>query len=297
MMVLILIQVNKEILFKMHLLSNKLMSNKHISNKLKFNLAIIPLIVLSLTGCEELEPVLDQIKQSQISSDSSSSESSSASSSSKSSGSNALSNITTPQMVDAIKQALGKGVGDSIELLGKLNGFDAGQLYHIKLPEQLDKPASLLRKFGQGKKVDEVETRMNLAAKQAVSQAAPVFTEAIKDMSVQDAAGIMQGEDDAATAYFRRKTEDSLRSRFQPIISTATDETGLTSSLKSLNKSIKKISPSLNRYTVDIDKYVLDHSLNALFDRIAVEEKLIREQPLERTTDLLKTVYGYFDNK
>lgn len=256
------------------------------SNKLKISLVILPLIAFSLTGCKELEPALDKIKQSQNSSESSSIPSSDGSSSSK---------ITTPQMVDAIKQALSKGVGDSIELLGKLDGFDAGQLYHIKLPEQLDKPASLLRKFGQGKKVDEVETRLNLAAKQAVSQAAPVFTQAIKDMSVKDAAGIMQGSDNAATAYFRDKTEASLRSQFQPIISDATDETGLTSSLKSMNKSINKVSPLLSNYTVDIDKYVLDNSLNALFDRIAVEEKLIRDKPLERTTDLLKTVYGYFD--
>jgi transketolase len=196
-------------------------------------------------------------------------------------------------MAQAIKEALAQGVNDSIYLLGALEGFNLSDLYHIPIPEKLTKPAELLRKLGQGNKVDEFELRLNRSAQQAVKQSTDIFTSAIQQMTVKDALNIMQGADNAATIYFRQRTETSLRERFMPIISKATDQTGLTSSYKALDQSINKIYPA-NTYTINIDEYVMDHAMGALFDSIAVEEKLIREQPLKRTTELMKTVFGHF---
>lgn len=198
------------------------------------------------------------------------------------------------EMAAAIKQALDQGVNDSIYLLGYLEGFNLSNRYRIPLPPQLDKPASLLRKLGQGDQVDEFEERMNQAAKLAVKQAAPVFTRAIQQMTVGDALDILQGPQDAATRYFRRVTEADLRQRFQPIIENATNQTGLTRSYKSLTRSVSRLAPQLSGYTVDLDGYVLGHALDALFDRIAVEERLIREQPAKRSTELMQKVFGYF---
>ncbi len=197
-------------------------------------------------------------------------------------------------MATAIRQALEQGVNDSIYLLGYLEGFSLSNRYRIPLPPQLDKPASLLRKLGQGDQVDEFEERMNRAAKLAVKQAAPIFTRAIERMTLRDALDILQGPQDAATRYFRRVTEADLRNRFLPIIENATDQTGLTRSYKALTRSVNRLAPQLGDYTVDIDRYVLDKALDALFDRIAVEERLIREQPAKRSTELMKQVFGYF---
>jgi hypothetical protein len=241
--------------------------------------------ILMLHGCSQLEPVvekakpiLDEVKKAV---------------NNKTDGSSGGMQITTAQMAQAIKQALAQGVNDSIYLLGALEGFNLSDLYHIPIPEKLTKPAELLRKLGQGKKVDEFELRLNRSAQQAVKQSSDIFTSAIQQMTVKDALNIMQGTDNAATTYFRQRTETSLRERFMPIISKATDQTGLTSSYKSLDQSINKVYPA-NTYTIDIDNYVMDHAMSALFDSIAVEEKLIREQPLKRTTELMKTVFGHF---
>ncbi len=198
------------------------------------------------------------------------------------------------EMAAAIKQALEQGVNDSIYLLGYLEGFNLSNRYRIPLPKPLSKPAQLLRKLGQGDQVDEFEERMNRAAKLAVKQAAPVFTRAIERMTVRDALDILQGPEDAATRYFRRVTESDLRRRFRPIIENATGQTGLIRSYKSLTRSVNRLAPQLSGYTVDLDGYVLDHALDALFDRIAGEERLIREQPAKRSTDLMKKVFGSF---
>ena len=240
-------------------------------------LILLILLISSLTACKELEPILDQISpilQQQAGS--------------------STSGITTANMITAIKQALSQGVGDSVNLLGSAKGFSLSDVYHIPLPPQLDKSAKLLRQFGQGKYVDEFESRLNLAAEQSVAKAIPVFTGAIKQMSVDDALNIMKGRDDAATVYFKGKTDTTLRRKFLPIIQSATDQTGLTSSYKSLNKKVSSVAPFYSSKMVDIDEYVLGKAMNALFDRIAIEEKMIRDNPAKRSTDLMKSVYGYF---
>lgn len=250
------------------------------TQKKLFNLLLVVIIATSVSACKELDPVLDQVKPLL-----------------GQQGGSTSKGITTANMIEAIKQALAQGVGDSVNLLGSAKGFSLSDVYHIPLPQQLEKSADILRKFGQGKYVDEFESRLNLAAEQSVSKAIPVFTSAIKKMSVDDALNIMKGNDNAATLYFKDKTELTLRNKFLPIIQSATDQTGLTSSYKSLNKKISSVAPFYSNKLVDIDDYVLGKAMSALFDRIAIEEKMIRDDPAKRGTELMKSVYGYFAKK
>lgn len=241
----------------------------------------LPLLIIlpSLSACNSIAPIMETMQSIQAGS----------------SGSGSA--MSSQNVAAAIKQALSQGMGSAVNLLGDQGGFDPSALYRIPLPEQFNKPASLLRKFGMGSKVDEFESRLNNAAKLAVKQATPVFTKAVKEMTVSDAINIMKGKDNAATSYFRGKTESSLRDKFSPIINKATNKTGLTSYYKSLSSTINTLSPSLKNATPDIDNYVMDNTMNALFSRIAVEEQQIRKDPVKRTTDLMKSVYGYFDKK
>ncbi len=248
--------------------------------KTVFSRAILSFAILfSLTACKELDSVLEKVRpvldQYQ----------------GKDSKNDALSR---QDMIAAIKQALSQGVSESVSFLGSAQGFRANDLYHISLPEKLAKPADLLRKLGQGKQVDEFENRLNLAAETSVQQAIPVFSAAIQGMTVQDALGILRGGDDAATRYFRAKTDATLRQRFLPVIEQATSQTGLSRSYKTLVSKISSVWPGINEQAVNIDQYVLDHAMNALFDRVAIEEKQIRKNPAKRSTELMKTVFSRF---
>lgn len=263
--------------------------------------AIALLLLLPLTACEQLKPVIDEVRPAveeamqKDDSKQSTPPSSGTSPTTSTSQSSGPVSPSTRQIIAAIKQALGQGVDDAIYLLGSLEGFNLGQKYHIPLPDKLEKPAELMNKLGQGDKVEKFEERLNQAAKQAVKQASPIFKSAIENMTVKDALGIINGQDNAATRYFRRTTESGLRAEFSPIIQQVTDQTGLTRSYKSFNRTVSSLSPGLSGYTVDIDDYVLEKSMDALFDRIAIEEKLIRQDPVNRTTDLLEQVFGYFE--
>ena len=136
---------------------------------------------------------------------------------------------------------------------------------------------------------------MNHAAEQAVPQAAAIFCEAIENMSVEDAQGILTGPDDAATQYFRTHTEAALTAKMRPIVEDATARSGVTSAYKNMTARAGGMTSLLSGDAADLDGYVTDQTLDGLFLMIAAEEKKIRENPLARSTDLLKKVFGAND--
>ncbi len=111
-------------------------------------------------------------------------------------------------------------------------------------------------------------------------------------MTITDAKNILDGEDDAATRYFRSSSEDRLRDRFLPVVKQATDSVGVTASYKALVDQLGPLSGLVDTERLDLDTYVTNKALDGLFVVVAQEEKKIREDPLARTTELLKKVFA-----
>lgn len=199
---------------------------------------------------------------------------------------------STADTVNAIKAALETGVGDAVGSLGKTNGFLGDTRVKIPLPEKMQNIESTLRRFGQDKLADEFVTTLNRAAEEAVTQATPVFTSAIKEMSVQDAVGIMRGGDDAATQYFKRVSTESLRNRFLPVVRKSTSDVGLTNLYKTLTQQLSLFGVNISG--TDIDAYVTEKAVDGLFVYIAEEEAKIRANPIGQTSDLIKRVFSYY---
>ena len=133
---------------------------------------------------------------------------------------------------------------------------------------------------------------MNRAAEQAVPVAADVFSDSVREMSIDDARKILTGPDDAATRYFEKTSSDTLKQKFLPIVKSATNSVGLTASYKNLVGKLGPMSSFINTESLDLDNYVTDKAMEGLFLIVAREEKKIRENPVERTTDLLKKVFS-----
>ena len=167
------------------------------------------------------------------------------------------------------------------------------------MPEKLRAVEKTLRTLKQDKLADDFVTTMNHAAEQAVPQAATVFADAVKNMSIEDAKMVLTGTNNAATQYFRRTTQTNLYEKFLPIVKKATDATGVTSAYKRLMDKAGTASPFgsfgqslLQGESIDVDSYVANKTLDGLFLMVAQEEKRIRENPVARTTDLLQKVFG-----
>ena len=202
--------------------------------------------------------------------------------------------LTNSEMITALKEALNKGTRFAVDKLGQEGGFLDNSQVRIPMPDSLSWVEKSLRDFGQDQLADEFVATMNHAAEQAVPEAAAIFGEAIQAMSMDDAKAILSGPDDAATRYFRKHTETALSEKMRPIVTQATEKAGVTSTYKRMMASAGGLTSFLSPDAKDMDGYVTGKTLDGLFLMIAEEEKKIRENPLARSTELMKKVFGAY---
>jgi hypothetical protein len=195
-------------------------------------------------------------------------------------------------VIAGIKEALRVGTENAVVSTSKLDGFLGNQLIRIVIPEQMASVASALRNVGLGGQVDELEVGMNRAAERAAAEARGVFWDAITGMTVSDAFGILTGGNTAATDFFRDRTSATLRTRFHPIVEQKIEEVGLSRVYSRIADSYNSLPVAGKQRLVDLDEYVTDRALDGLFTVLATEEQKIRQDPLARTTDLLRRVFG-----
>ena len=200
--------------------------------------------------------------------------------------------LSNEQIANALKQALDKGADFAVDELGKEGGFLNNPKVRIPMPENLQAVEKVLRKVGQDKYADEFEMTMNSAAEQAVPLTLNVLKQAIQKMTVEDARAILDGKDDAATQYLKRVGSDDLRQQITPIVQDATAKTGVTKVYKTMYDKMGFAGKYIDLEDYDVDRYVTDKTMEGLFVKIAEEEKKIRDNPQERTTELLKQVFG-----
>ncbi len=199
--------------------------------------------------------------------------------------------LTEGEIVDGLRQALEIGTRNAVNLVSKKNGYLNNPEIKIPLPENVQKAEGILRNLGFGRKVDEFELSMNRAAERAAPKATAIFWDAIKKMTISDARGILDGEDNAATLYFKDKTSSKLQEAFKPIVNQAMSEVGVTQAYQSVDRKIRAL-PYTKSLSLDIDEYVTDRALDGLFLMLAKEEAKIRQDPAARVTDLLKKVFA-----
>lgn len=200
--------------------------------------------------------------------------------------------VTQTEAAQGIREALDQGVGRGISLLNKQDGFFGNQAYKLLLPPDAQKIENTLRQVGMGSLVDRAILQINRAAEDAVGYARPIFVDAIKQMTITDAINIVKGPKDAATQYFREKTTNKLIAAFSPVIKGSLDKFSATKYYTDVINTYNNFPTTLNKLNPDLPSYVVGNAVNALFDQIAQEEANIRENPVARTTDILKKVFG-----
>lgn len=200
--------------------------------------------------------------------------------------------LSSTDISAGLKEALTTGTRRAIGLLGQDGGFMNDGTVKILLPDSLQTVEKGLRLAGQGAVVDEFVATMNQAAEKAVPATTDILVDTISGMSLQDAQGILNGPDDAATRYFREHSEEQLTTAILPIVENATSQTGVTAAYKKMTGGAGLVGQLSAQSGLDVDRYVAGKTLDGLFVKLAAEEKLIRENPMARSTDLLKKVFG-----
>lgn len=206
-------------------------------------------------------------------------------------GSSAVSALSSDTVEQGLKQALDVGVGLVTSQLGMTDGFNADPVAHIPLPDSLKSAQKLMTAAGLGSYADEIELRMNRAAEQTMRDAGDILVNAVSQMSVDDAKGILEGPDDAATTYLRRVSGTDIESRLRPVITDALADTGALLLYDQMLGQYDTL-PFVPDLKASLTDHATDKAMDGLFHYIALQEADIRSDPTRWTTDILKQVFS-----
>jgi RNA binding exosome subunit len=197
-------------------------------------------------------------------------------------------------IVKGLKEALATGTERAVNEVAKPDGYFGNQLIKILLPDKIQRAADVLGTLGYQQQVDDLVLSMNRAAEQAAPKAARFFADAIRQMTVEDAREILNGGDTAATLFFEKKTRAQLLKEFKPIVSKTMDQVGTARAYKQMAGTYEStpLASLSGMPSLDLDTYVSNKALDGLFTMVGEEEKKIRTNPVARTTDLLRKVFG-----
>jgi hypothetical protein len=247
------------------------------------NVLLTVMLALSMSASaldlDKLKSRLDELKQS---------DSTSNAPASKSTG---LAQFSAQEQTDSLKQALTQGAETAVRNLSKENGFLGNDKVRIPLPENLQKADHTMRRVGLGRYSDELITSMNRAAEAAVPEAKTLLIGAVKNMTVTDAKDILLGNDDAATQYFRRNTETALGGKFKPVVAQAMQKVRLAQTYDRFAGKGVKLG-LVKQQDTNLDDYITRKTLDGLFLMMAEQEKEIRAHPLQAVGNLAKRVFS-----
>ena len=199
--------------------------------------------------------------------------------------------FTQEEAAQALKDALNIGVEKGVRFLSIKDGFFKNQKVKIPFPPEAKTISKKLRKMGMGKEVEKVVLSINRAAEDASGSALPIFTSAIKKMSIKDAIGIVKGDSTAGTDYLQKKSTSDLETAFSPTIKSSLKKVNATKYWKNVITAYNKI-PLVKKMNPNLEIYVTQRTIQGLFYIVEEEEIKIRENPKKRITGLLKKVFG-----
>jgi hypothetical protein len=196
----------------------------------------------------------------------------------------------TTQIAAGLKEALSVGAANSTSRLSAVNGFFSNAALKILMPPEAQKVESTLRSIGLGSVVDKAIQSMNRGAEEASKSALPIFKNAIQQMTINDAVGILKGGDFAATNYFKEKTNLALTDAFRPVIESSLKQVDATKYWNDVFSAYNKVSRT--PVNTDLTAYVTEKAIAGIFHELALEEQKIRKDPAARVTEILKKVFA-----
>ncbi|MEQ8232204.1 MAG: DUF4197 domain-containing protein [Gammaproteobacteria bacterium] len=200
--------------------------------------------------------------------------------------------LSQSEIADGLRAALGQGVRNAVDQLGREGGFLDNAKLRIPVPKHLRLVEQGLRGLGRDELADDFVASMNHAAERAVPAAADVFAGAVSRMTMDDARAILDGGDTAATDFLRRSSHDDLKARFAPIVDSAMREVGVTRAYQDMVERAGPAASLVDTSALDLTGHVSEGALEGLYAVIGAEERRIRENPAARGTALLKKVFA-----
>lgn len=202
--------------------------------------------------------------------------------------------LTNSEVISGLKEALSVGVNNAVSVTSVTDGFLDNSKIKLPFPPSAQKMKQRAIDWGLEGQVDQIVTTLNRAAEDAAGEAAPIFLNAIKNMTVNDGFEILNGGEGAATRFLKRQTTDELMTAFSPVVDNSINKVKLT---EYWNPVASRYNQAV-RFTGDdpveddLNKYVTERAIDGLFVVVEEEENKIRKDPKARVTQTLRRVFG-----
>ena len=202
-----------------------------------------------------------------------------------------LADLSNADASSGLKGALEQGALAAVGLLGQNGGFLNNAKVRISLPGYLADAAKMMKRFGQGKRIEELETSINRAAEAAVPMGKDLLVGAVRSMSVQDSKNILTGGDRSVTQFFSDKTRAPLGVKFLPVVTQATREVGLAQQYNAFAGKAAGFG-LVRKEDATIEQYVTGKTLDGLFLIIGEQEQQLRQNPAAAGSAIVQKVFG-----
>ena len=188
-----------------------------------------------------------------------------------------------------LKQILLGGISKGLNIFSNKDSFLANQLIDAALPQQLKDINNTLQRLGLSNLVAKEKEYIAQAAAFTVETSKPILINAVNNLTVEDAARIVQGGSGAATQILKERTSEQLMAAIAPKVDAKLNQFGIVQSLNSalagsnLLGSLFGGQNSSTSITGGISKLASQQMVNGLF-------AIIRNHEKQNSTTLLNSL-------
>lgn len=202
---------------------------------------------------------------------------------------------TELEMIMGLKDALSQGLFKGLDAFANPDG---NPLVRFVFPGEAEKIERTLRDLGFDKVINQVTGKFTRAMSSAVKVAKPLFFDALKNMSIKDAAKILVTDNPhAATDYFKQEMKPGLMTSFRPIVDSTIRTEGADKEWTSVTRVYNAI-PFINKpLETNLTDFISARVVDLMFLMVASEEAQIRSKYELRKTDMMKKVFTWAEGE
>ncbi|WP_430415442.1 DUF4197 domain-containing protein [Parasphingorhabdus sp.] len=198
------------------------------------------------------------------------------------------SSLPALSLTEAVKRLLSLSSQNAFAELLQPNGFFDNQVARIAVPDSLggSRVTSIATALLRSRSIqDRLLKQVNRAAEKGAELAAPIVAETIRNMSIADAAAIINGGPRAATKLLQGQLGDSLVERMLP---------GIGNGLRLFDNDIINLvlSQATNIDFASVSRDVTSKVSEAIYRSIGAQEESIRANPQATNDPLLIAILG-----
>ena len=189
-------------------------------------------------------------------------------------------------MVDAIRDLLTYSSQAAFARLVQPGGFYDTQISRLDVPSRFNGGGVVAQLLQSGPFKAELQKQVNHAAEKGAERAAPLVLQAVSNVSIADAAGLIRGGPTAATDFLRGEMRGALIDVMVPGISDAMRLFGGSSPLGQVLNALSgaNVTGAIADISIQAD--------NAIWSSIGAEEALVRANPQKTGNPTLIAVLG-----